>query len=138
ERSVAGRARGIRAGDGRSLPAERLGERRSGDEARVAVANGVGARDELDVAPREAGVVEGRLGGMHSVLDEVAAPLAPTAHPDAEDFDLSPRAHLAHRAAACGGCVDERIAAPSLELRSGLHFHTRYSCSSSSNSVSTT
>ena len=37
-------------------PAELLRERRPGDEARVAVADGVGAGDVLDVVPREPGV----------------------------------------------------------------------------------
>ena len=95
-------------------PAQGLGEGGSGHEAGVAVADGVGAGDELDVAPRDAGVGEGWRGSCHPVLDEVAAPFAPGVHAHAEDGDLGLR-HLTPIAAA-----------------TGRHFHTRYSCSSSS------
>ena len=61
-------------------PAERLRERRAGDVAGVAVAHRVGAGDELDVAPVDAGVGQRRPGRDDAVLDEVAAPLAPGVH----------------------------------------------------------
>src|SRR5690606_29293683 len=110
-------ARAVRAGHGDAGPPERLGEGRSGDVAGVAVAHGVGARDEPDVAPVDRRVVERRPRGRHAVLDEVPSPLAPGVHAHPQDGDL-----VHHHAL------------PS----AGRHFHTTYSCSSSTLSVSST
>src|SRR5207249_4849378 len=99
----------------RSGPPQRLGERRARNVPGVAVADRLSAGDELDVAPLDAGVLQGVAGRGHAVLHEVAAPLAPRVHPHAEDGHLLRGAHDTAR-----------------------HFHTRTSCSSSSNSVSTT
>ena len=66
-------------------PPELLGERRTGDEARVAVADGVRSGDELNLAPIHPGVAQGGAGGDDAVLGEVASPLAPRVHACAED-----------------------------------------------------
>ena len=76
-------------------PAEFLGEGRAGDKARVAVADGVRAGDELDLLPVHPGVAQGGAGGDDAVLGEVAAPLAPRVHARAEDVDGFRRAHSA-------------------------------------------
>src|SRR5207237_10485762 len=96
------------------LPAQGLGERGPGHVARVAVADRVGARNELHVRPVEAGVVEGGPRRHQPVLDEVLAPLAPRVHAHPEDGDLA-RCH-----------------------QTALHFHTTCSPSSSSNRVDST
>ena len=77
------RARGTGGVDARHpgpRPPERLGEGGPGHEAGVPVADGVGPRDELDVAPAQAGVGQGVAGRGQPVLDEGAAPLAPRVH----------------------------------------------------------
>ncbi|MEZ5253690.1 MAG: hypothetical protein R2689_07490 [Microthrixaceae bacterium] len=69
-------------------PAHRLGERRAGHIAGVAVAHRVGAGDELDVAVVDVGVCDRVTDRCDAVLDEVAAPLAPRVHPRSDDDDL--------------------------------------------------
>jgi hypothetical protein len=88
DRLRARRARGVRARDRDARVAERLREARCGDEARVAVADRLARGEELHVANVEARVGERRLGGVDAVLDEVAPPLAPGMHADAEDCDF--------------------------------------------------
>ncbi len=78
----AGRVAGA---DRDTVPAELLRERRTGDEARVAVADGVRAGDQLDLAPVQAGLVQRGPGGGDAVFGEVVAPLAPWVHAGAED-----------------------------------------------------
>ena len=87
------RARGVVRRHAHAGPAELLRERGAGDEAGVAVADGVGAGDVLDVAPRESGVGERGTCRDHAVLGEVASPLAPRVHADAEDGDVAVGAH---------------------------------------------
>ena len=83
---TAGTRRVARA-DRNAVPAELLGERRPCDEARVAVADGVGACHQLDLAPVQAGLGQCGPGGDHAVLGEVTTPLAPRVHARAEDVD---------------------------------------------------
>ena len=64
-----------------------MGEGGSGDEAGVAVADGVGAGDELDLAPVQAGFGQGGAGGDDAVFGEVVSPFAPGVHPGAQDVD---------------------------------------------------
>ena len=80
-------ARRVARGDGNAVPAELLGERRTCDEARVAVADRVGACDQLDLAPVQTGLGERGAGGDDAVLGEVATPLAPRVHARAEDVN---------------------------------------------------
>jgi hypothetical protein len=77
-------AGGVRRRNLGAVPTERLGERRAGHIARITIAHGVGARHELHVSPRDTGVGERGLGGDDAVLHEVASPLAPRMHPDAQ------------------------------------------------------
>ncbi len=78
---AAGGAGGVAGGDRDAVPAEFLGEGGAGDEAGVAVADGVGAGDELDLAPVQAGFGQGGAGGDDAVFGEVAAPFAPGCMP---------------------------------------------------------
>ena len=84
----AGRAGGVRRGDGGAVPAQGLGERRAGDVAGVPVADRLAADHQVDLAPVDAGVVQRRPGRHHAVLGERASPLAPGVHAHAEDRDV--------------------------------------------------
>ena len=97
QRGDARRARRVRRRDLRAVPTQRLGEGRAGDVAGVAVAHGLSARHELDVAPLDARFGQRSLRGDDAVLDEVAAPLAPRVHARAEHDDV-----LAHAASTSG------------------------------------
>ena len=90
-------ARGVRRGHRHAVPAQLLGERRTGDEAGVTVADGVSAGNQLDLTPVQAGLGQRRAGGDDAVLGEVAAPLAPRVHAGTEDVHRcrSPRTHFA-------------------------------------------
>src|SRR5438270_694375 len=79
----------------RTVPAQRRGEGRAGDVARGAVAHGLPARRELDVAPLDARFGQRSLRGDDAVLDEVAAPLAPRVHARAQHDDLTVAIHAA-------------------------------------------
>ena len=114
QRGDARRARGVGRRDLRAVPAQRLRERGARDIPGVSVAHGLAARDELDVGPRDTRVRERGLRGHDAVLDEVAAPLAPRVHPDAEDGDVAISAHRSVPFVAAGA-----------------HCQTTYSCSSS-------
>ena len=85
-------AGGIAGADRDAVPAELLRERRPGDEARVAVADGVGAGDQLDLPPVQPGLGQCGARGDHAVFGEVAAPFAPRVHPGAEDVERFGRA----------------------------------------------
>ena len=80
-------ARSVAGADRDAVPAKLLGERRTRDEAGVAVADRVGACDQLDLAPVQARLGQCGPGGDHAVLGEVTAPLAPRVHARAEDVD---------------------------------------------------
>ena len=84
----AGGARGVRRGDARAVPAERLGEGGAGDVPAVAVAHGLATDDEVDVLPRDGGVLQRRTRGVHAIADEAAAPLAPRVHAHTEYGDV--------------------------------------------------
>ena len=105
-------AGGVDARHPRPGPAERLGERRARHEPRIPVADGVGARDELHVAPAEPCVGQRVACRGEPVLDEGAPPLAPLVHAGAEHRHLLVVGH--RQASPPGG------PAPS-----GRHFHTR-------------
>ncbi len=118
---------GVGRGDPGPGPPEGLGEGGPGDEAGVAVADGVGPGHVLDVGPLDAGFGQGVAGGGQPVLDEVAAPLAPGVHAGPEHghpLVVSHRPAPSRRARRRGG--------PGADGASGRHFHTMYSCSSSS------
>ena len=87
QRLRAAGARRVARADRDAVPAELLGERRACHEAGVAVADGVGARHQLDLAPVQACFGQCGPGGDHAVLGEVATPLAPRVHARAEDVD---------------------------------------------------
>ena len=84
----AGGTRRVAAADPNTAPTEFLGERRAGDEAGIAVADGVGAGHVLHVFPFDARVGQGGPGGDHSVLGEVTTPFAPRVHADPENCDV--------------------------------------------------
>ena len=86
-------AGGVAGADRHAVPAELLRERRPGDEARIAVADGVGPGDQLDLSPVQAGLGQCGARGDHAVFGEVAAPLAPGVHPGAEDVERFGCAH---------------------------------------------
>ena len=59
-------------------PAQRLGEGGTGDEARVAVADGVGPGDVLDVGPRQVGLAAGRPRPRPTRTRRSCGPTSPT------------------------------------------------------------
>ncbi len=81
----AGRAGRVARRHPGSRPAEGLGHGGAGDEAGIAVADGVGTRHVLDIGPGQAGVGKGVAGRGDPVLHEVAAPFAPRVHAHTED-----------------------------------------------------
>ena len=83
----AGGAGGVAGGDRDAVPAEFLGEGGAGDEAGVAVADGVRAGHELDLAPVQSGFGQGGACGDDAVFGEVASPFAPGMHAGAEDVE---------------------------------------------------
>ncbi len=82
------RARCVARGQLAALEAQSVGERGARDPAGIAIADSIGARDELYVVPRHAGIVHGLVRGSNAVLDEVAAPLAPGVHAGTQYCDL--------------------------------------------------
>ena len=121
-----GDARGARCVARRHLrPVEtkRSRERGTGDIAGVPVSHRDRAGDVADVVPVDTGFVERLASSNRAVLDEVAAPLPPGVHPDADDRDF----------------VHDQFPSPAASVMAaprGRHFHTVYSCSSSSLSTS--
>ena len=100
-----GCARRVGRGDLGTGPAHRLRERGTGHETGVTVADGVGAGNELDVAPGDIGFGKGGLGGDKSVFDEVAAPLAPRVHSGTEYYKIAIGTHHALASGALGAHV---------------------------------
>ena len=80
-------ARRIRRRHRHAVPAQLLGERRARDESGIAVADGVGAGDQLDLPPVHTGFGQRRPRGGHPVFGEVVAPLAPRVHARTEDVE---------------------------------------------------
>ena len=76
----AGSTGGVRGRDRGARPAQGLGKGRPSDVARVAVANGLGAGNEIDVLPIHAGVLECGVASRNAILDEVLSPFAPGMH----------------------------------------------------------
>ena len=83
-----GSAGGIGTGHLSSGEAECPGEGAPGHVARISATHGDGSRDEAHVAPVDSGIGDGLPCGVHSVVDEVPAPLSPGVHTDPEDGDL--------------------------------------------------
>ncbi|CNU11193.1 Uncharacterised protein [Mycobacterium tuberculosis] len=85
--------RGVAGADRHTGPAELLGERGTGDEARIPVADGVRSGDQLHVPPVHAGVPQRGAGGDHAILGEVITPFPPRVHTGTQDVNGFRRAH---------------------------------------------
>ena len=95
ERHCARGACGVTAADASAVPAELLRERGTRYETGIAIANGVGASDVLDVFPLNLCIGERSARSDHSVFGEVVAPLAPWVHAHAKNCDVAVVAHCA-------------------------------------------
>ena len=88
-------ARGVAGGDRDPVPAQLLGKGRARYETGIAVADGVRAGNELDLAPVQAGLGQRGAGGDDAVLGEVASPFAPRVHARTQDVHRFGSCHRA-------------------------------------------